>query len=488
VKKIAVLVSLLIFLAINVRAETISRIRIGSYPEKIRLVFDFDGTFSYQLEESKEKIIIFFPGATALPEIQNYVELNDIIVRYLEVERADNGLKVTIPLSEPVPYNIFSLGEPPRLVIDFDREFTNLISGGIIIDGVENLKVSKSTQNGRVSANVLKVDLNKAEVIPALAGPRKPNVLESFIGLFTPLKEKDDHFYRARVSDIAEEEGAIAAINGTYFAANGKPLGTLLIDRELVSTPLYDRTALIITDNRQAFIDNISIDSYFLAASGVRYDITGVNQGREKEATVLYSPVWGEKTGTSKDGIELVVSGFVVKDVSLGNSKIPRDGYVISLSGPASQFITENIRVGDKLDVHIKVVPFETSPQSILHMISGGPRLVKDGIPYVSKFGEKFKADIARGRAARTALGITKEGKLLLATVDGLPRDKSEKSSVGMTLEELSAMMVSLGAQEAMNLDGGSSTTMWIDGRVVNRPAAGFQQKVSNALLVRPRI
>ena len=493
-KKLVICIIFITFLAaLPSRGVKLEKVRFGYYPEKIRAVLDFDTPFSHTAEESKEKIVIRLPKTEASPDIHNYLELSDLIVRYFEVEKDGDDLKITIPLREPIPYNIFALNDPPRLVIDFNREFTNIVSGGTVSEGVESLKVSMVNPNGRVTANVLKVDLSKAEVSPALARRDKPNLFQSFINLFNPWKEmdQDKRFYRAKVSEIAQEQDAVAAVNGTYFAYTGKPLGTLLIDKELVSSPIYDRTALIITDDRKAFVDNIKIDTYFRTPNGVRYNITGINQGRGKEAVILYSPVWGEQTGTGRDGIELIVSGRAVKEIKLGNSPIPRDGYVISISGPATQFLYDNVKVGDKLDTHIRVIPFATAPKTILHMISGGPRLVKNGVVYVSKHEEKFKADIAKGRAARTAVGVTADGKLLLVAVDGLPRskeDRSEKSSIGMTLEEMAELLISLRAVEALNLDGGSSTTMWVDGKVISQSVNGSEQKVSNALVVRPRI
>ena len=491
-KKLFIIISVLVLLTVCSHASKLYRIRFGYYPDKIRAALDFDDSFTYSLEESKDRIIIRLPKTEASADINNYVELSDLIVRYFEVEKEDDGLKVTIPLGEPIPYNIFALHDPPRLVVDFNRNFTNTVSGGTVIDGVEYLKVTHGTENGRVNASVLKIDPAKAEVLPALARKKKPTLLESFINIFNPWREKDDdyHFYRARVSTIAEEQGAVAAVNGTYFAYTGKPLGTLLIDKELVSSPIYDRTALIFTDDYRAYIDNILIDCYFITPGGIRYEITGVNQGRGKTATVLYSPVWGEATGASNDGIEITVVNSAVKDIRVGNSNIPQDGYVLSVSGPAAQFVADNIKVGDKIDTHIKIIPYNTSPKTIQHMVSGGPRLVKNGIAYITKYEEKFKSDIAKGRAARTAVGITKDNKVLLVAVDGLARNKSarsDKESIGMTLEELADLMINLGAVEGMNLDGGSSTTMWIDGKVVNRTVSGSQQRVSNALVVRSR-
>ncbi len=491
-KRIALLLTACLCLVAPTGALTLTQVRLGSYPDKMRAVFDFDGPFVYMLDESKEKIIVHLPLAQAASTIQSYIDVGDVIVRYFEVEKESDGLKVTIPLQQPVPYNVYQLKGPERLVIDFDRRFTNVVSGGTIIDGVEHLIVSEGSEHGLVTAHVLKIDLGKADVFPALARKDKPNVLQSFISLFAPQKApgNDQHFYRARVSTIASEQQGVAAVNGTYFAYTGRPLGSLLIEKELVSSPVYDRTALIIDDDRRTYIDTVLIDCYFVTAGGVKYVISGVNQGRDPGSVVLYSPAWGDQTGTGGDGTELVVAGSVVKEIRPGNSTIPTDGYVISLSGAAAQTVANNVKVGDKIDVHIKVIPYASSPGSIRHMISGGPRLVKEGIVYVSKNEEKFRADIARGRAARTAAGITKDDKLLLVTVDGLPREKAardEHSSVGMTLEELAGLMINLGAVEAMNLDGGSSTTMWIDGRIVNKPCTGYEQYVSNALVVGPR-
>lgn len=478
------------------QAERLDKIRLGYYPDRIRAVFDFNSIFSYAPEESKEKIILHFPNAEASRDIPSYVEVNDVIIRYFEVEREGNGLKISIPLGEPIPYNIFALTDPYRLVVDFDREFTNLTSGGTIIDGVESLTVNKGTQNGRVIAQVLKVDPTKAEISPALARKHKPNVLESFADAVTPWAEKDDdkgdqHFFRATVGSIAEEQGAVAAINGTYFAYNGKPLGTLLIDKELVSTPIFDRTALIISDDGNAYIDNIMIECYFNSPANERFDITGVNQGIKDNSVIMYTPVWGDKTGTGRGGVELSVVNSKVTGIGLANSTIPQDGYVLSTTGTVSQVITEKFKIGDPVDLHIRVIPYTSSPSTILHMISGGPRLVKNNQVYVSKNEENFKADIAKSRAARTAVGITKDNKILLVTVDGLPRQKknrNEKSSIGMTLEELAELMINLGAVEAMNLDGGSSTTMWIDGKIVNRPVNNYSSPVSNAIVIRPKL
>jgi exopolysaccharide biosynthesis protein len=83
----------------------------------------------------------------------------------------------------------------------------------------------------------------------------------------------------------------------------------------------------------------------------------------------------------------------------------------------------------------------------------------------------------------RTGLGVTATGRILLVVVDG----RQSRWSVGATMYRFAAIMKDLGAVEAVNLDGGGSSTMVVRGKVVNRPSDGFQRKVSNAAVILPR-
>ncbi len=480
-------------LAGSASAAVLSRIRFASFPDKIRAVLDFDGSFSYETQESKEAITLILKQTEASPEIPNFVEANDLIVRYFEVEKEGNDLLVKVPLNAPIEYNIFSLNDPPRLVIDFGREFQKIVSGGIVSDGVEYLKLTQGVPDGQIKAHVLRIDLNKAVLKPALARPQDPNIVNSLFNLVFPWTRPDsrfEHFYLDKVSNIAARSNAVAGVNGTFFASTGSPLGALMIDREIVSYPIYDRTAFFVDSKNTPYIDNIFVTSYIKLKNGACYYLTGINQGRGAKDVVMYTPAWGKETGTNTQGVEIAVSKNMITAVSVANTKVPDDGYVISVSGPGVESFYENVKAGDPVETSIKVVPFNTSPDNIVQLISGGPRLLKNGRTYISRNEEKFQMDIAKGRAARTAIGITKGGEILLVAVDGIPRKKenrSEKDSLGASLEELSGLMLSLGAVDAMNLDGGGSTTMVIKGQVVNNPASGFQRGVSNALVVKKK-
>ena len=115
---------------------------------------------------------------------------------------------------------------------------------------------------------------------------------------------------------------------------------------------------------------------------------------------------------------------------------------------------------------------------SAVDAIGGGPTLVAGGTvsPEVDQVGEFY------GRHPRTAVGVTADRRLLLVTVDG----RQAGYSRGMTMRELAELLRSLGAVDALNLDGGGSTEMVLNGVIANRPSGGAERPLSNALVVLP--
>jgi hypothetical protein len=110
--------------------------------------------------------------------------------------------------------------------------------------------------------------------------------------------------------------------------------------------------------------------------------------------------------------------------------------------------------------------------------VGGGPRIIKDGQPYVTYQYERFDTSYTK-RHPRTAIGTTAAGEVVLCVVEG-----RSPFSRGVTLDELATLMLGLDCRDAMNLDGGGSTTMVVEGAVVNRLSDGFMRKVGNAVLL----
>jgi hypothetical protein len=136
--------------------------------------------------------------------------------------------------------------------------------------------------------------------------------------------------------------------------------------------------------------------------------------------------------------------------------------------------------VGDTVTVVLTLRP---AVRPLQMLVGGGPRLVVHGASIVDgvERPEGTAQSFAVVRHPRTGVGISRDSNtVFLITVDG-----RQESSSGMSLAEFARLMLQVGVYEGLNLDGGGSTTMVIDGRVVNHPSdPGGERAVGNALLV----
>jgi len=171
-----------------------------------------------------------------------------------------------------------------------------------------------------------------------------------------------------------------------------------------------------------------------------------------------------------------------------GSSEIPIAGYVVSARGKARAWLKENVRLGSRMAFSWRLNPIEAGEdkkwQGATTILGGGPQLIKNGRVAITNVPEKIPSAFVNDGHPRTAIARLASGKILLLTVDG--RQASE--SIGMSLPFLAKLLLELGAVQAMNLDGGGSTTMVIRNKVVNKPSDQTGERpVSDAILVFPR-
>ena len=167
-----------------------------------------------------------------------------------------------------------------------------------------------------------------------------------------------------------------------------------------------------------------------------------------------------------------------------GGTRIPSQGMVLSGTGTdAVAFVTEVARTGAIVKVVNRIAGSRTAPRAV---VGGWPRVVQAGrnVGVIADSLEGTFPRFGEGRHPRSALGITRDSTtLLMVVVDG-----RRTWSVGMSLAELGDALIALGAWDAMNLDGGGSSTLWIRGHVVNHPSdATGERAVGNALFVGAR-
>lgn len=339
-----------------------------------------------------------------------------------------------------------------------DAEMIEKYKGSVVNkleEGVHYIRINKFINKRNIRINVAEVDrkLNSnIEIVPKLAS----NSLHS----------------KAKISNI--EKNAILAVNGTYFKQNtGTPLGALVIDNEIITGPIYERVALGIGQeefktSRLAFVGTLTNKKR-------QVKVDNINQPRMSYFhTLIYTQAWGEKSPETKSGTKhIAIKDGKIVATSAYSLIIPENGIVIS--APADNL--DGFELGDKVKLDYSLVP---NWENVDYIISGGPYLLKNGKIFIDASSQKLNA--ITGRNPRTAIGYTKENTMIIVTVDG-----RKEGSSGVTLEELAKIMSDLGCYEAINLDGGSSTVMYVKGNTLS----GSNVKstaISNALVVRNKV
>ncbi len=340
---------------------------------------------------------------------------------------------------------------------NFDEEVRQKYPNALIADidsGVKHIKMTKYYDGRPVKINVV-------EVNPELA---KDYTL-------TPALASDTLSNKSTITSIAKNTNSIIALNGTYFKPQtGVPLGTLMINEKLYTGPIYDRVAMGIFDDGYD-IARVQLNASFGTGKNT-VKVDNVNQPRMLSTYVLaYTPDWGNLAApTPKYGLQIAVSDNKITQISTSRLNIPKDGYVIA--GPSS--ILGEFKVGDRVKLDLNTIP---EWKNVKHIISGGPYLVKNNEVFVDMTAQKLGA--IGGKNPRSAIGYTADNHLILVAVDG-----REGSSVGLTLMQLANFMKSAGCVNAMNLDGGGSTVMYVNGKVVNNPQVKGGIALSNAIVL----
>ncbi|MGQ0570917.1 MAG: phosphodiester glycosidase family protein, partial [Armatimonadota bacterium] len=278
-----------------------------------------------------------------------------------------------------------------------------------------------------------------------------------------PALARDLAIGRGRTSEAARRAGAVAAINGGFFSIAGDPLGCLVVDGEVVSEPLPGRSCVGLTDDGQVLFDTLRLDAAASSEAGT-VAIDGVNRERGSNEIVLYRQSYGATTRTNAFGAEVMVAGDVVQSVTdgRGNNTIPSGGYVLSGHSRSRPALVAAFKPGDHVTLRMRLVPGsgDTRWESARHVLGGGPRLLANG-HYVG--GEGFRASFADRRHPRTAIGRLADGRIVLMVVGG----RQPYHSLGMSLVERAMLLRQLGVTDALNLDGGGSTTLVVRGVVI---------------------
>jgi hypothetical protein len=347
-------------------------------------------------------------------------------------------------------------------------------------DGVKYVKYYLDTNRGGMHIHTVQIDpLSSYSLMPVIANDQLNTV--------------------ASVSKMSKKTGAVAAINGGFFDT-GKtrlPVGLVKIKRRIIFEQFLNRAVLGIDEQGRLHYDRFQLKSFLtVPAINVTQPIMGYNRKRKQGELIVYTPEFGPSTKTNDFGVEIILhrispdqvdkpfvllepDRYIITAVSKRDSTIPPDGVVLSIHKPALAQMEwlNKVYLGMEIQLTSNV---PSGWESYPYLLGGGPLLLKDGQYVLDSKAEGFSGYFT-GPNARTAVASGRDGRQYIIVVD-----KAGKSG-GATWGELASICQNLlGCSDAMGFDGGGSSTMFVNDKIVNAPAGGGQRSVANVLAVVP--
>ncbi len=257
----------------------------------------------------------------------------------------------------------------------------------------------------------------------------------------------------------------LGGTNADFFSLQTHvPMSNAIVDGKILLKDNSEQNAIGITDDGTAFISQVRFNSVLSREDGTTIDIHNINKYRQPYAAYLLTPEFSDTTKNTTKGIDVVLGSIegemrlgaqitaVVESVTENETAIPipKDKFILTVDANApAEFLTpiSSLQVGEKISIDFSATGDERWSQVKLGMGSIGERLLTNG---------EVNNDLPTGASPRTAIGIKADGTILLYTIDG----RQKGYSYGVQLKTLAKRMQELGCVDAINLDGGGSTTI----------------------------
>lgn len=357
----------------------------------------------------------------------------------------------------------------------------------IISQGVVYKKIVNSTDT--LSIDILKINLSEDKYV--IRSVKAKNLLNQRETTTDMAKALNDSGYNV-----------IAALNADFFEIDGELVNNMISEGEFVKAVKFTdspynqfvNSQFAVTYDNKLMVEQFVFSGNIIFPDGTIETISRINSKADSNSITLYNSFQGERTPLASEGwivTETILLPLTIsEDTSFfivgnnfqqgGNHQIPEKGFTLSANSKYAYFLERNLSAGDTVKILLRLNPHHPEIRSLT---GGWPLLVKDG-KNIIKHTPDIEGVIPRfseNRHPRTGIGFSKDSTTVyFITVDG-----RQQTSRGMSLLEFADLMIEEGVYQGLNLDGGGSTAMVINNKIVNNPSDETGERaVGNCLVL----
>lgn len=269
----------------------------------------------------------------------------------------------------------------------------------------------------------------------------------------------------------------IAAVNGDFFGGDPIQAQNIIMNNGKLLKGVKRNRTVFASNDEEIFIKNIKINGkLFVEEDTIQLD--GFNEVYEKGKIIVYDSnyVFNKIGGT--DTIRFCIEEGINLNRKLKLlTKTKNENFF--LLADSAKIINLRNKIIQKSSILFEII----EQQDYKNIIGGLPKLVEKGKKPISYLGmEGITSEGFIKKHPRTAVGFDENNDFLyIVVVDG----RQKGYSTGMTLSELAEFLINIGVGEALNLDGGGSSTMVVEGKLINKPSDILgERKVCNYLIL----
>jgi hypothetical protein len=433
-------------LRVTLPKAQIAAIRHG---QQDRVVLELSQRAAWQIAQEGEQVVLRVEAEVA-PSLK-FPGVAGTLLRSMTLRSQPGSSRFDLTIAPTAQLGVELLGDPARLVVSVQPQALPRSRSVVWAEGIQHQQHPLTLPGGTTFwVNALTVDMKRSGIrMRPLWGAGQGVVGTQPLATFR------------------QQWPAAALINGGFFNRDRRlPVGALRSEGQWYAGTALNRGAIAWDDTGAILIDRFTYTEELVLTSGQVFPLTNLNSGYVQRGIARYTPTWGPVYSPLTDSElvltvvgDRVVSQQISPTAGAVQVPIPSNGYLlVARQVPDAATL---LPIGTAVSGRYTYRPSSFAP--FPHLLGAGPLLMRRGVVVLDPAGEGFSPAFATQRARRSAIATTANpGELLWVTIEPLHQGTAP------TLSETIAALKMLGAVDALNLDGGSSTAMILGGKTLH--------------------